>query len=488
MVRDNTVPRRACFGTTSTYVSALRKSRHHHSRGTFQDCSSASSDRTEISPYACFFLANGFVRIAMMEAVAHTHASPGGTLDPLVESYIGDGGQKEAMEDVAYPAITYGSLSSLYHELDLSTVLLLERAIVHRNLRNYVESLAIFDAFSTSTAVKAAVVLEHTWTLVAQYRFREAHCVAERGLAAFGSKIIDGKGHGPSTVLRALLAGLNALIDGSTQRCYESMQKIYGWLNNVPTVLLTDVQVWAVNLYYYLPTLLSRSSGSPCFRDIPSVPADSSSLGISLLRKHLQSVGRLNQALFLLDTEMTLVPKKDAEIEAMESVRSCCVEPSSQPVTYIEGCVALKLALLYAELGDDESYREEMFNAAAALSMPRDSKLSSNLLRTDTWLARLELARVGAKGPGAEAWEGFADYAAKIGDYRMEAKALTEALESMISPDSEEAEDVSPENWERLRKRLDELYSRLGSSFHRSVTRRRSSNQRDERLPQVWCE
>ena len=206
-----------------------------------------------------------------------------------------------------------------------------------------------------------------------------------------------------------------------------------------------------------------------------------------MLRKHLQQAGRFNEALFLLDTEMALLPNKDAEIEAMESVRSSCVEPSTQPLMYIEGSVALKLALMYAELGDDEGYREEMFNAAAALSIPKDSEFSSNLLRTDTWLARLELARAGGEGPGAEAWEGFADYAAKVGDYRIEAKALTEALESMISPDSEEAEDVSPENRERLRERLDGLYSRLGSSFHRSVTRRRVSDRRDERQPRGYA-
>ncbi|KAL8930072.1 MAG: hypothetical protein Q9172_000157 [Xanthocarpia lactea] len=388
------------------------------------------------------------------------------------------------MEDTSYPETVYGSLLSLYHELDLSTILLLEKAIVQRNLRNYFESLAIFDAFPISATVKAAVVLEHTWTLIAQYRFREARCVAGRGLSAFRSKPVGTGDHGATILLRALLAGLDTLIDGSTGKCFESMQEIYSWLSVVPATDFTDVQVWAVNVYYYLPTLLRTAAGSPHFRDVPSVPANSPSSGISLLRKHLQGAGRLNEALFLLDTEMALLPNKDAEIEAMESVRSSCVEPSTQPLTYIEGCVALKLALMYAELGDDEGYREEMFNAAAALSVPNDSEFSSNLLRTDTWLARLELARAGGEGPGAEAWEGFAGYAAKVGDYRIEAKALTEALESMISPDSEEAEDVSPENRERLRERLDNLYSRLGSSFHRSVTRRRVSDQRDERQSQ----
>ncbi|KAL8770978.1 MAG: hypothetical protein Q9209_003397 [Squamulea sp. 1 TL-2023] len=382
------------------------------------------------------------------------------------------------MEDTTYPETVYGSLLSLYQEIDQTTILLLEKAIAQRNLRNYFESLAIFDAFPTSTAVKAVVVLEHTWTLIAQYRFREARLVAERGLLAFRTNTGGVRYHGPRILLQALLGGLDTLTDGSTQRCFDSMQEIYSWLSKIPTDRFTDVQVWAVNLYYYLPTLLHTAAGSPQFRDIPSVPPNSPWPGISLLRKHLQRTGRLNEALFLLDTEIALLPNKDAEIEAMESVRSSCIEPSTQPLGYIEGCVALKLALMYAELGDDEGYREEMFSAAGALSIPKDSEFSSNLLRTDTWLARLELARAGGEGPGAEAWEGFADYSAKVGDYRIEAKALTEALESMISPDSEEAEDVSPENRERIRKRLDELYSRLGSSFHRSVTRRRVNDKR----------
>lgn len=230
--------------------------------------------------------------------------------------------------------------------------------------------------------------------------------------------------------------------------------------------------MWAVNLYYYLPTLLNTPAGATEFHDIPSTPTTSPSSGITVLRKRLQSVGRLNEALFLLDTETALLPNKDAEIEAMESVRSACFEPSSsQPTTYIQGTVALKLALMYAELGDDEGYREELFNAAAALSVPKDSEVHSNLLRTDAWLARLELARAQGERPGAEAWEAFADYASQVGDYRMEAKALTEALESMISPDSQEVEYVLPENKGRLRGRLDELYARFGNSFRHHLSR-----------------
>ena len=147
------------------------------------------------------------------------------------------------MEDTFYPETVHGSLLSLYHELDLSTILLLEKAIVQRNLRNYFESLAIFDAFPISAAVKAAVVLEHTWTLIAQYRFREARCVAERGLSASLSKPVGSEDHGATILLRGLLAGLDTLIDGSTGKCFESMQEIYSWLSVVRATDFTDVQV-----------------------------------------------------------------------------------------------------------------------------------------------------------------------------------------------------------------------------------------------------
>ncbi|KAL9598996.1 MAG: hypothetical protein Q9219_004110 [cf. Caloplaca sp. 3 TL-2023] len=331
------------------------------------------------------------------------------------------------MDDVTYPNTVYGSLSSLYTSLNVSTILSLEKAILHRNLRNFFESLALFDGFSPSVAVLPVVVLEHTWTLIEQYRFREARSVAARGLS---SSCFKGRDHGPAILCRALLAGLDALIEGSMSECHASLQEIYDWIGTTPLTDLTDVQS-----------------------------------------------GRLASAHLLLFTETALLPSKDAEIATMESLRSACcrvdAEPSitntTQPLSYIEAAIALRLALLYAELGDDEGYREEMFNATAAFSsLPRKSAVHSHLLRTESWLARLELARSQDDGgPGAEAWEAFADYAARVGDYRIEAKALTEALESMILPGSEEAEDVLPENRTRLRKRLDGLYGKLGGALHR---------------------
>ncbi|KAL8990442.1 MAG: hypothetical protein Q9177_000910, partial [Variospora cf. flavescens] len=80
-------------------------------------------------------------------------------------------------------------------------------------------------------------------------------------------------------------------------------------------------------------------------------------------------------------------------------------------------------------LGDDEGYREEMFNAAAALASLRDSTggVHFSLLRTETWLARLELGRAQGREPEAGDWEAFAAYAAKVGDFPIEAKALAEA-------------------------------------------------------------
>ncbi|KAL8825502.1 MAG: hypothetical protein Q9170_007767, partial [Blastenia crenularia] len=293
------------------------------------------------------------------------------------------------MEDVAYPEIVN------------------EKAVLHRNLRNFSKAAVIFENYPPSVAVQAPIVLEHTWTLIAQYRFKEARSIAVRGLSSLSNKSSRIEGFGPTILIRALLAGLDALIEGSVSGCVKSLREIHDWLVNVP--------VWAVNVYYYLPNLLNEPTSQIDIQDIPSTPLNSPSSGITLLRTHLQRVGRLNEALFLLDTEISLLPNKDAEIQAMESLRSACLEPSTQPVTYIQGTIALKLSLIYASLADSESYSEELFNAAAALSAPKDSMFHSNLLRTDTWLARLELSRAteGEEGPGAEAWEKFADYAAQ---------------------------------------------------------------------------
>lgn len=148
------------------------------------------------------------------------------------------------MEIIAYPQTAYGSLLSLYHDLDLPTIHLLEKAILQRNVRNYAESVAIFDAFPQPTAIQPAVVLEHTWTLIAQYRFREARRVAEAGLVAWQTKLRGDNGDvGPAILLRALLAGLDTLTDGSTYKCLESLEEIYGWLSPVPVTAFTDVQV-----------------------------------------------------------------------------------------------------------------------------------------------------------------------------------------------------------------------------------------------------
>ncbi|KAL8715414.1 MAG: hypothetical protein Q9220_000748 [cf. Caloplaca sp. 1 TL-2023] len=397
------------------------------------------------------------------------------------------------MEGIAYPEVVHGCLTSLYHELDTGTILLLEKAILHRKLRNYYDSLQIFDNFSSATAAKPVVILERTWTLIGQYRFSEARLVAIPGIAASRS---EGRGidsQGPLIVLRALIAGLDSLIDGSTQGCYASLQEIFQWLWVVPVTEMTDVQVssgldgraphqswkiltralkvWAINIYYYLPTLLNRPSAARRFRDIPVGPGDSPWSGISLLRRYLQKAGRLNEAFLLFDTEKSLFPSKTSEIEALETMRSSCLAPSIQPLIFMQGSVALKLAVLQAEEGNEDGYREELLSATAALSVPQDSESGSFLLRTEAWLARLELARSRGEGPDAEDWEAFANYASNVGDFRTETKALTEALETMINPNSEEAVDVLPENKDRLRERLDELYARLGSSFHRSGRR-----------------
>lgn len=158
------------------------------------------------------------------------------------------------MEEVAYPDVNYGSLTSLYHPLDIPSIKSLEKAIVHRNLRNFFKSLAIFDAFPASIAVHPAIVLEHTWTLIAQYRFREARSIAVRGLSSLHTKRHGGEESNAAIVLRALLAGLDALIEGMVAGCYKSLEEIYTWLRDVPLTEFTNVQVRRI---------LRRYVGSP---------------------------------------------------------------------------------------------------------------------------------------------------------------------------------------------------------------------------------
>lgn len=147
------------------------------------------------------------------------------------------------MEDVGYPDVVYGSLVSLYQTLDIPTVLLLEKAIFHRNLRNFSESLAIFDYMQSNHTSRPAIVLEHTWTLVAQYRFKEARAIATKGLSSFATAGGGYMQSGPAVVLRALQAGLDTLIDGTTHPCYQSLEEIYQWLSPVSVEDFTDVHV-----------------------------------------------------------------------------------------------------------------------------------------------------------------------------------------------------------------------------------------------------
>ncbi|KAI4171916.1 MAG: hypothetical protein LQ346_008685, partial [Caloplaca aetnensis] len=154
------------------------------------------------------------------------------------------------MEDPTsyYPDVVYGSLLSLYDALDISTVLQLESAILHRNLRDFDKALDIFDDLARGVRFSgraAVIVLEYTWTLIAQYRFKEARDVAAGGLAALANVgRLDGRGQdvGPAIVLRAFVAGLDALIEGTTNACYKSLAEIYQWLAPVAVPDFTDVQ------------------------------------------------------------------------------------------------------------------------------------------------------------------------------------------------------------------------------------------------------
>lgn len=63
------------------------------------------------------------------------------------------------MEGVRYPDVLYGTLLSLY---DVCTILVLENAVLHCNLRIFFPSLAILDSFEALIFSKPTTVLEHS--------------------------------------------------------------------------------------------------------------------------------------------------------------------------------------------------------------------------------------------------------------------------------------------------------------------------------------
>ncbi|KAL9043104.1 MAG: hypothetical protein Q9214_003596 [Letrouitia sp. 1 TL-2023] len=194
---------------------------------------------------------------------------------------------------------------------------------------------------------------------------------------------------------------------------------------------------------------------------------------------HFQHTFRLSHALFLLETELPFLPSKDAEIEALESLRSAAstaflqTDASDQPLSYIEGSVAVKLAHIYAEFGDDEGYRECLFDASAELSEGSGDECRANILRTETWLARLELAKAQSQDEKqarstdtsmeesetdkgrlvAEAWEEFAEYAAQVGDFRTELHAWEEALVMRREAGNADDDEVTEGLMKKLKER-----------------------------------
>ena len=173
-------------------------------------------------------------------------------------------------------------------------------------------------------------------------------------------------------------------------------------------------------------------------------------------------MGRLTSALFLLETEFPFLVSKDAEIEALESLRSAASlqpEGSNQPISYIEGRTSLKLAHIYAEFGDKEGYCEMLFDASASLSAPGDSEAHSNLLRTDTWLARLELAKAEESEepvPEVEDWQQFAEYAEGVGDFRAAIRGLDEEMKIVVDEEreGEGKKDVVKKRLEHVREQI----------------------------------
>ncbi|KAL8741335.1 MAG: hypothetical protein Q9190_006048 [Brigantiaea leucoxantha] len=365
------------------------------------------------------------------------------------------------MEDECYPNVVYGSLVSLYDDLTHDEILVLEKAIAHRNLRNFDKSLALFQSFPVSTAVKPAIALEQTWTLIAQPRYKDAQIVAERA-SSYAPYETCSTNFLP-TLWRAILAGLDVVMDKRGANAQSTTTMIRTSLLHIPLEAYTDIQVWLVNIYYYILSISSNPKKQPADVQLPQPPDDQpTQIGITLLREHLQSMGRLTSALFLLETEFPFLVSKDAEIEALESLRSAASlqpEGSNQPISYIEGRTSLKLAHIYAEFGDKEGYCEMLFDASASLSAPGDSEAHSNLLRTDTWLARLELAKAEESEepvPEVEDWQQFAEYAEGVGDFRAAIRGLDEEMKIVVDEEreGEGKKDVVKKRLEHVREQI----------------------------------
>ena len=219
-------------------------------------------------------------------------------------------------------------------------------------------------------------------------------------------------------------------------------------------------------------TLSSETFDVTKLAPIPSTPAQGKWHGINLLRQYLQQVGRLNEALFLFDTENGFLPDEAAQIDALVSIRLACQRArdlgSRQPLAYIECSVAFRLAHIYSEMGKEKECIEECEQVEASFLK---SAALPNVFRTELRMVRLSLCTLSAVSASGKDWEALADYAFSVSDFRVGTDAIKKAINCLEESSVGQRDNALQEKLLSLCQRLDSLYERLGTAVHRLIAR-----------------
>lgn len=148
------------------------------------------------------------------------------------------------------PFIRYGSLWSLYHTLDASTIVSLEQAVLYRYVRAFKESLAIHDAFPKEIQLHPVVVFEKSLTFFALWRLKDCVEILQEALdeAEYDSNE-ESDASGIYTLLRATLGLTEIYAKGDFTKACKSLVKIRKWLLATPIDEYNDVQV-TIKIYH----------------------------------------------------------------------------------------------------------------------------------------------------------------------------------------------------------------------------------------------
>lgn len=139
--------------------------------------------------------------------------------------------------------VVWGLVSSLYGDLDSTTVLSLERAIYLQCIRAFEGSIAIFEALSATLSYNQVVVLEYFSVLWSQWRIKDAVLLVDHVLEFAEQHDPRYWEPGIYTLLRALRAKADLFHRGSWVKGRESLKEIKRWLYGSVPQEYTDLQV-----------------------------------------------------------------------------------------------------------------------------------------------------------------------------------------------------------------------------------------------------